>query len=72
MSDDKRYDYFEKEGAVFRRRLPPPGLRVAPLVHDIKVNGKWEPYQGDRHAPVYFGDEISAKEAGETEERDGR
>jgi hypothetical protein len=71
VSDDKRYDYFEKEGAVFRRRLK-PGVWPAPLVHDIKVNGKWAPYTGDRAAPVYFGDEISAKEAGETEERDGR
>jgi hypothetical protein len=70
VSAGERYDYFEKEGAVFRRRLK-PGARPMPAVHDIKVNGKWEPYQGDRLAPVYFGDQITAKEAGETEERDG-
>lgn len=55
-----KYHYFEKEGAVFRRRLI-AGERTYPLVDDVKINGEWKPYEGDPQAPVFFGDKITAR-----------
>lgn len=61
-----KYEYFDKEGAIFRKRA---GRSV--LVDEIKRGGKWVPYDGDRMAPVFHGDVISAKEAGEYEHHEG-
>lgn len=59
-----KFHYFEKEGAVFRK----PATQRHPFVNEVKLNGEWKPYTGDRQAPVYFGDQISAAQAGEMEE----
>jgi hypothetical protein len=56
-----KFEYFEKDGAVFRK----PATQRHPFVREIKVEGEWRPYTGDRIAPVVFGDQITAEEAGE-------
>jgi hypothetical protein len=52
------YHYFEKDGAIFRK-----SKNGAAGVDDVKTPDGWKPYQGDRLAPVHFGDRISEEEA---------
>jgi hypothetical protein len=47
-----KYDVYEKEGAVFR------GPAKAGYVNQVRQAGKWVPYQGDRRAPVAFGEKV--------------
>jgi len=54
-----KFLYYEKDGATFRQ---PEGARG---VSHVKVDGEWHEYTGDRIAPIKFGDQITAKEAGE-------
>jgi len=53
------FDYFEHEGAYFRR---PKGLGTMSVTH-VRAGDKWEPYGGDRLAPAHFGSEVTEKEA---------
>jgi hypothetical protein len=46
----KRYDIYEKEGAVFR------GEAGSGFVTEIQRSSGWEPYEGDCRKPVVFGD----------------
>jgi hypothetical protein len=57
-----KYRYYEKDGAVFRQK---PGNTLT--IHEVKQEGTWVPYEGDGAAPVQFGNEITADEAGERE-----
>ena len=56
---EPKYNYFEKDGAIFRRKKSVKTMSV----EDVKTPDGWKPYQGDRLAPVYFGDSISEEEA---------
>lgn len=47
-----KYDVYEKEGAVFR------GPAKAGYVNQVRQAGKWVTYQGDRRAPVAFGEKV--------------
>ncbi len=58
-----KYRYFEKDGAVFRK----PADRSDPYIDDVCIRGEWQPYTGDPAAPCYFGNEITAEEAGQPE-----
>ena len=55
------YDYFEKDGAIFRM---PAGAKIQAVI-DVKFPNGWEPYKGDRCSPVVFGNRITPQEAGE-------
>jgi hypothetical protein len=57
MADD--YDYFELEGAYFRRHR---GLGTRG-VHDVRAGNAWAPYKGDPLRPATFGDQVSEEEA---------
>ena len=65
------YRYYEKDGAYFRKLAE----RKEPLVDEVRHGNKWVPYDGDRFAPVCYGDEVSEDEAmesaGDGERRDG-
>ncbi len=54
-----QYVYYKKDGAIFRK----PASSKLPAVDEVKHGDRWVPYEGDRLAPVYFGDQISAAEA---------
>lgn len=58
-----QYVYYKKDGAIFRK----PASSKLPAVDEVKHGDRWVPYKGDRLAPVYFGDQISAAEAGEAD-----
>lgn len=58
-----KYVYYKKDGAIFRK----PADSEFPAVDEVKHGDRWVPYKGDRLAPVYFGDQISAAEAGEAD-----
>ena len=51
-----RYNIYEKEGAVFR------GRAGSGFVTEIWGPNGWEPYNGDRLAPVVFGDFLRTEE----------
>jgi hypothetical protein len=55
-----KFRYFEKDGAVFRQH-PKANFTVQEVSH----GGKWVDYTGDQAAPVVFGNEITAAQAGE-------
>lgn len=58
MTDD--YEYFEKEGAYFRREK---GRKVRAVQHVLnRRTGAWENYTGDKLAPVVFGDQVTERE----------
>ena len=51
----RSYEYFDLDGAKFRRGLDRPSRGV----EDILFGTKWEPYTGkDRIKPTLFGDSI--------------
>ena len=47
-----KYNIYEKDGAVFR------GKAGAGFVRDVWTSEGWVPYDGDRLAPVTFGDHL--------------
>jgi hypothetical protein len=49
-----RYDYYEKDGAYFRKNKKMKHIGI----DDVKHPDGWVPYKGDRLAPVYFGDKL--------------
>lgn len=53
------YDYYEKEGAYFRKRK---SLRM-PAVEHVRHGHNWVPYEGDNMAPVSFGNRVTEAEA---------
>ena len=53
------YLYFDKDGAIFRKTKNASGIGI----EDVKTPTGWKPYEGDRLAPVYYGDSISEEEA---------
>lgn len=57
MADD--FDYFEKDGAYFRRRKS-LGLMG---VHEVRAGNSWKPYHGNSMAPPTFGSRVSEEEA---------
>lgn len=56
MGMDGAWEYFEHEGATFRRPAGKPGG-----VTHILQGGSWAPYKGDRTAPVMYGDRTMMK-----------
>jgi hypothetical protein len=48
------FDYFDLDGAYFRR---PKGFIGG--VTDVLVDGEWRPYTGNRTKPALYGDRIS-------------
>jgi hypothetical protein len=54
------YDYFELDGALYRRRLDYGNFGP---VEDIWAESQWQPYTGDRVAPTMFGMHLSPDEA---------
>jgi hypothetical protein len=55
------YKYYEYDNAFYRR----PASVNNPVVTEVKTPLGWKPYDGDKIAPVFFGDEVSAEDAGE-------
>jgi hypothetical protein len=53
------YDYFEHDGAYFRRKKA-LGLMG---VHEVRGANGWKPYAGDSMAPPTFGSRITEEEA---------
>ena len=53
------FEYFEKDGAYFRKRK---ALKM-PAVEHVRHGNNWVPYTGDRLAPVVFGSEVDQAEA---------
>jgi hypothetical protein len=53
------FEYFEHEGAFFRR---PKNLGTMSVTH-VRAGNKWEPYKGDRLAPAHFGSEVTEEAA---------
>jgi len=53
------FEYFERDGAYFRR---PKGLGTMSIT-DVRAGDRWKPYKGDRLAPVHFGSRVSEEEA---------
>jgi len=50
---ETKYHYYEKDGAVFRGE---PGRWA---VEQVQLrDGSWRDYDGDRLAPVYFGNRL--------------
>jgi hypothetical protein len=51
---ESSYDFFEQDGAIFRRRRGYDSR----CVHDVfrPKSRTWEPYAGDGLAPAVFGD----------------
>ena len=49
-----KYDYFEKDGAYFRKDKDGEYIGV----DEVKHPAGWVPYKGDRLAPVYEGDKL--------------
>jgi hypothetical protein len=54
------YDYFDKEGAYFRRASHILGAPIDEIW--LPIAKKWAPYQGRRIDPVWFGDQIDESE----------
>lgn len=57
-----KYRYYDYDNAIYRKRN-----QDLPWISEVKTpEGKWVKYEGDDAlAPVFYGSEISAKEAGE-------
>ena len=53
LKAEPEYEFYSHDGAVFRRKFG----GIGPWVEDIFVSQSktWEPYQGDRLEPVFFG-----------------
>jgi len=49
---ETKYHYYEKDGAVFRGE---PGRWA---VQEVRHPSGWVPYEGDRLAPVFFGNRL--------------
>jgi hypothetical protein len=52
------FEYFSHEGSVFRK----PKTWTMSVTH-IRNGDSWEPYKGDKLAPVHFDDEVSQEVA---------
>lgn len=63
---NESWEYFNLDGATFRRPANKPGG----VTHIL--NGKfWKPYNGNRTAPVLYGDRIMLKADEPTAEQHG-
>jgi (p)ppGpp synthase/HD superfamily hydrolase len=60
----RRYDIYEKEGAVFR------GRSGSHFVTEIQVGDDWQPYDGDPMRPVVFGDYLHTEDETGTDLRE--
>lgn len=54
----RAYKVFEKDGAWFRM----PAERQALIIDQVRRDGKWVPYAGDRCAPAMFGNFLHIEE----------
>jgi hypothetical protein len=55
----KDWEYFERDGACFRRKKSLGFIDV----NEVRAGNKWKPYNGELVKPAIFGDEVSEEEA---------
>jgi hypothetical protein len=53
-SDSDEWEYFDRDGAIFRR----PKGNIGRVTH-VHSNGEWKEYAGDGLLPSLFGDRIN-------------
>jgi hypothetical protein len=60
MIEEIQYDFFDLDGALFRR----PWGNIGGVTDVFRERTKtWEPYRGDRTKPALFGDRCSGPQA---------